>query len=217
MLESTPFEIPVFRPVTDPVSEKTDVVVVGLTESGALTPTLSAIDGLTDKWISRLIELGQLRGKQGELSLLASPLSDGPVMILVVGLGNKPVTRSDAFESSASAIRKLVDRKRDRVVVSLAESFPEEFQEQIVAGAVSACEVQALYQADPPIEVPASIEFSGIGQAVIDRGAVIGQSINQTRRLVNEPPAMVYPASFAERVEELAAGTELQIEVWDEN
>ncbi|MGB0595988.1 MAG: leucyl aminopeptidase [Rubripirellula sp.] len=217
MLESTPFEIPVFRPVTDPVAENADVVVVGLSESGELTPTLSAIDGLTDKWISRLIELGQLRGKQGELSLLASPLSDGPVMILVVGLGNKPVTRSDAFESSASAIRKLVDRKRDRVIVSLAESFPDEFQEQIVAGAVSACEVQALYQTDPPIEVPTSIDFNGIGQAVIDRGAVIGQSINQTRRLVNEPPAMIYPASFAERVEELAAGTELQIEVWDEN
>ncbi|MDG2222934.1 MAG: leucyl aminopeptidase [Rubripirellula sp.] len=217
MLESTPFETPVFRTVTAPAAEKADVVVVGLSESGELTPTLSAIDGLTDNWISRLIELGQLRGKQGELSLFASPLPEGPVMILVVGLGNKPATSLDAFESSASAIRKLVDRKRDRVIVTLAESFPAEYQEQIVAGAASACEGQALYQSDPPIEVPSSIDFSGIDQAVIDRGTVIGHSINHTRRLVNEPPAMVYPASFAERVEQLAEGTEIQVEIWDEN
>ena len=50
----------------------------------------------------------------------------------------------------------------------------------------------------------------------IDRGAVIGESINHVRRLVNEPPAMIYPESFAQRASQLATDVGLSVEVWDE-
>jgi leucyl aminopeptidase len=58
--------------------------------------------------------------------------------------------------------------------------------------------------------------LSGVSQSAIDRGRVVGESINQTRRLVNEPPAMIYPESFADRAAELASDAGLSIEIWDE-
>jgi leucyl aminopeptidase len=219
MLESIPFEVPTFRPVSDPVDQRADVVVVGLPEGQSLPATLALIDERTGNWISRLIESQQVRGKRGELTLLASPLPEGPAMILVVGLGgkDKPLSRATAFELSAAAVRRLIDRKRSRVIIALGDSFPKDFHDEIVAGAAFGCEGQCLYQSDPPIEAPSAIEFSGIERATIDRGIILGRSINDTRRLVNEPPSVIYPASFAERVRALAAGTDLEVEIWDES
>lgn len=217
MLESTPFETPSLNSVADPATQEADVLIVGMAEGGELSPTLASIDQQSDGWFSRLVELEQLCGKRGELTLLASPRSGGPVMILVIGLGNATPSRALAFESAAAAIRKLVERKRQRVLVALGECFPNEFHDAIVAGALYGCEGQCLYQADPPIDVPDAIEFSGIDEEAIESGDILGKAINETRRLVNEPPAMLYPESFAKRAEHLAKDTKIEIEVWDEN
>ncbi|MEM1070645.1 MAG: leucyl aminopeptidase [Planctomycetota bacterium] len=215
MLDSTPFETPTFRIVSDAIDAEADVLVVGYT-GGSFGNTLGAIDAETGNWISRLVETGQIRGKRGELNLLAYPKSPGPIMLLVVGLGSQELTRADAFELTAAAIRKLVDRKRNRVSVALAESFPTETHDHLIAGAHIACEGQCLYQTDPSIEPPAAIDFIGLDETALDRGNILGTCINETRRLVNEPPAMLYPASFSERVKQLASGTDLSVEVWDE-
>ena len=114
------------------------------------------------------------------------------------------------------AIRTLADRSRERVVIALAESFPESVHDAIVAGAIFGCEGQGIYQADPVLEVPAAITFCGMSGAAVERGAVIGHSINHARRLVNEPPAVLYPESFAARAAEIAASAGISIEVWDE-
>ena len=214
-MESTQFDSPVIRLLADRSDRDATVMVVGLLPNQPLPPSLAELDQQNNHWISKLVELDQLRGKRGELTLLPCP--DGtPVMLLVVGLGSQELTRADAYECSAAAIRRLVDRKRDRVIVALGESVPEAFHDQLVAGAITACEGQCLYQSDPPIESPASIEFSGMDQAALDRGIVLGTSLNETRRLVNEPPSALYPSSFADRAVELASGTGLEVEVWDE-
>jgi len=59
-------------------------------------------------------------------------------------------------------------------------------------------------------------EFSDGDSSAVDRGAIIGRSINETRRLVNEPPAMLYPDSFATYAQQAASSTDIEVEVWDE-
>ncbi len=125
-------------------------------------------------------------------------------------------SRELAFDSASAAIRKLADRARENVIVALGESFPQSMHDAVVAGAMFGCEGQAIYQAEPLLVVPATITFSGLSDEAIAKGAVIGQSINHTRRLVNEPPAMLYPESFAAAATELASSAGLSIEVWDE-
>jgi leucyl aminopeptidase len=216
MLESNPLPSPTLGTTRDPAEQKADLLVVGLPEDGSLTPTLAKINEMTNGWVERLIELEQIRGKKGELTLLASPLSSGPTMVLVVGLGDAGASRELAFESASAAIRKLADRTRENVIVALGESFPQSMHDAVVAGTVFGCECQSIYQAEPSLEVPVSITFSGLSNEAIEKGGVIGQSINHARRLVNEPPAMLYPESFAAAASKLASNAGFSIEVWDE-
>ncbi|TWU56485.1 putative cytosol aminopeptidase [Rubripirellula tenax] len=216
MLESLPLPSPNLSLIADPIQDRESIVVAGLSGDGTLSPTLVQWDEATNGWLTRLVEKGQVRGKQGEMNLLASPLSDGPNMVLVVGLGKKTLSRSNAFDLASAAVRKLSDRRRDRIIIALGESLPVEMQDVVVAGAIFGCENQAIYQSEPSATIPAEIGFAGIGQAAIDRGRIIGSSINQTRRLVNEPSAMIYPASFAEVAKKVAAECGLECEIWDE-
>ena len=75
-----------------------------------------------------------------------------------------------AFESASAAIRKLADRPRENVIIALAESFPQSMHDAVVAGAVFGCESQGIYQADPSLEVPATITFSGISDEADRKG-----------------------------------------------
>lgn len=194
-----------------------DVLIVGLRHQDSLSPSLGELDQLGGGWLTRLLESGQLRGKRGELTMLGVPTDSGPQMLLVVGLGESELSRLDAFELSAAAIRSLLDRPRGRVEVRFADTFASEHHDVVVAGALTACEGQALYRSEPSLKLPAEIAFPGVSQKQLDRGRVIGESINHARRMVNEPPAVLYPASFAQCVLDLFADTETSVEVWDEN
>ena len=157
-----------------------------------------------------------MRGKRAELTLLASPSATGPMMILVVGLGAATASRSLAMESAAAAVRLLSDRPRKRVTLALADGFPESMHDAIVAGAVVGSEGQGIYQSDPSLTPPEEIAFLGVTQDAMLRGQVVGESINHTRRLVNEPPASLYPETFATMAAEVMRDTGVVLEVWDE-
>ena len=86
----------------------------------------------------------------------------------------------------------------------------------LVAGTLSGCEQQAIYQSEPPLLVPEKILFHAVSNHSLQRGCAVGESINHTRRLVNEPPAVVFPESFAEKVTSLFEDTSVSVEVWDE-
>lgn len=217
MLESNPLPAPKLGLVEAPQSAPVDVLVIGLPTTGQLSPTASRIDQALEGWLSRLIERDELRGRLGDLSLLAAPRSDGPAMILVVGIGDDPLARNAAFNSAAMALRRIADRPRNTIAIALAENFDPAVHDAVVSGALYGCEGQAIYQSEPPLTVPQEIQFSGIAREMLQRGAGLGQSINLTRRLVNEPPAMIFPESFAQRVSELASEVGLGVEVWDEH
>ena len=197
-------------------SGSVDVLVVGLRENGSPPPSLLEIDPTAGVWFRRLLDAQQVRGKRGELTLLASPSASGPMMILVVGLGSATATRSLAMESAAAAVRLLSDRPRKSVAIALAEGFPESTHDAIVAGAVVGSEGQGIYQSDPSLTPPDAIFFVGLSPDAVARGQVVGGSINQTRRLVNEPPGLLYPETFAAKAAELLRDVGVVVEVWDE-
>ena len=216
MLDSNPVPSPEVLTVNEILEQKSDVLVTGLTEEGSLSSTLAQIDTRTGGWVKRLVEDGEIRGKAGELTLLASPADTGPRMLLIIGLGSGEPDRDLAFESGAMLVRRLGDRQRETVAVALGEAFPPDTHDALVAGTLSGCEQQAIYQSDPVLQVPGKILFSAVSDESLQRGCAIGESIIQTRRLVNEPPAVVFPESFAEKATSLFAGTSVSVEVWDE-
>ena len=83
MLESLPMPSPTLEIAADPFDGKTEVLVAGLSQDGKLSPSLQKLDAQTSGAITRLVESRQLRGKLGEMNLLALSNESIPVVLVV--------------------------------------------------------------------------------------------------------------------------------------
>ncbi len=214
---------------TDPVSpqieslesasleQPADCLVVGIAAGDEPSEVVSQIDSQQGGWIRRGISTGSLKTKRGEISLVPSPAQDGPAMIMVVGLGDTDLLdRGKTFDLGATILRRLVDTPRARVVIAIADGIAAENHDALVTGAISGCAGQSLYMSEPNIYPPQWIGMVGVDNASIANGKIVGQSINLTRQLINEPPNVMYPEAFAQAAQRLAKETGLSVEVWDE-
>ncbi len=200
-----------------PLDQPYDCLVVGIAEGDELGAAAAAIDASQGGWIARGLAAGTLKSKRGEIALVPSPAQAGPAMVMIVGLGDTDLLdRGKTFDLGATILRRLVDRQRVRVVIALDEGIAAEHHDAFISGAVTACAGQSLYQSEAAIHPPQQIEVVGVTAASIKTGKTIGRSINLTRRLVNEPPNILYPAAFADAARRVAEETGLSVEVWDE-
>lgn len=224
----------------DGVSLACDALVIGLDAEGKLGPAGAKADQIGGGWLSRAISRGDISGKRGDTALLPSPIADGPAAFLVVGTGASPASGSPtqaiagnpngnpkgnpggseegaAFEIGSAAARRLGDRARGEIIFALGEIVGEANRRALVSGAIAGTVGQDLYQREPKLLPPAAIQFAGFSETSVSEGTIVGEAINLTRRLVNEPPSVIFPSSFADAAGEVAASCGLEIEVWDES
>ncbi len=217
MLDSQPLPSPQMTTIDRPLHVESDALVLGIHDDCLLPTSLLATGGDRFEALQKLLRRSGAKGKAGELTTIVGSWDDGPQLIVVVGLGLPTAqSRRVVIEAAAAPMRKLTDRQRERIVIALAETVDAKFHDAIVTGSLAACEVQAIYKSDPVSFTPHTIAFTSIDNATIRRGQSLGEAINLTKRLVNEPPSVIYPASFAERASEVASECGLAIEVWDE-
>lgn len=194
-----------------------DCLVVGVAEGNELSEAAALLDARQGGWIQRALDAGTLKSKRGEITLVPSPAATGPAQIMVVGLGDTDLLdRGRSFELGATLLRRLVDRPRGHVVIAVGQSIAVEAHDALVAGIVTGCTGQSLYRSETAIHPPQQISLIGVAAEAITSGQVVGDAINLTRRLVNEPPNVIYPESFAEAARQVAQQTGLSVEVWDE-
>ncbi|WP_164100646.1 leucyl aminopeptidase [Candidatus Laterigemmans baculatus] len=205
----------------DGVSMECDALVIGLDAEGKLGSSGVKADQSGGGWLSRAIARGDLSGKRGEAVLLPSPLERGPAAFLVVGTGDATAGGSPAgaaFEIGAAAMRRLADRARGEVVFSLSDVITGEANRRnLVCGAVAGTAGQDLYQRERKLHPPASVQFAGFSETSVREGTIVGEAMNLTRRLVNEPACVIYPSSFADEATKLGEACGLEVEVWDES
>ena len=175
-----------------------DWLVVAVPESPELSASLGELDAALNGTISRLIEAGDLKGKLAELL----PLHDAPGVaaerILFVGLGKTDdLTRARLQKSMMSAVRKASSKDGVSAAVCFADSS---FGQLSIA---TAAETAAT----------AIVGDLSAATAAVERGIVLGESINLTRELVNLPPQMIYPESFAKRAQAVATDLGLKVDV----
>lgn len=191
--------------------------VVGLGSQGELSESGKQMDMLGEGWLTRAVARGDLSGKRGELALLPNPSGSGVQSILVAGVGDREsIDAEAAFELGGTIIRRLLDRPRGTIVVALEDFVPSRFQVDLVAGSVMAAEGQDLYQNPKKSHPPEMVQFMGFAEEVVDKGSILGTSMNLTRRLVNEPANHLYPERFAQIARDLAEEWGFECEVWDE-
>ncbi len=166
--------------------------------------------------VDHLIGTGEIEGKCGEILCVATATEQFPLLVVAGAAKSSGVTRGSTFDLAAAVIRRLAAKPRSQITFLIGETIVAANHDALVAGAVTACEGQHIYQSQPTTHVPQAISFVGISAEAAEVGQQVGSSINHTRRLVNEPPTIMNPTEFADRAAAMAAAEGLECEIWDE-
>jgi leucyl aminopeptidase len=192
------------------------VLVVGAFQGAPLGREAAEIDESLGGAIRGLIERGECSGRAYEAVLLPVPFGRSQ-QVLVAGLGGREqFDAGAAFRSAAAAARKLANRARPSVAFFLGDGWSAEWTESGVCGAIVGCHGQDLYRAEKNIHPFGVLQWAGGKRAAVENGHILGDAVNLTRRLVNEPADVIYPETFAERAAEVAKHCGLEVEIWDE-
>jgi leucyl aminopeptidase len=206
----------VTRVATGAVDTEADALVVGVYSDGSLGGPAAEVDKALKGVVSDLIERKEFTGKANEALSLWSNSHLDVQQVVLVGLGERrKLDRHAAFAAAGAAANKLAVKKRSRVAFHLQKGLSPELVESAVVGAMVGCHGQDLYRAEKnrfPFE---EILMAGPAKAV-STGQIVGEAVNLTRRLVNEPPQEIYPQTFAEQAAAVAGDCGLEIEIWDE-
>lgn len=194
-----------------------DAVVVGLTEDRTLDEMLQGLDGALQGALTRLIDLQEVTGKAGELVRLAMLPGLVAPRLVVVGLGKRDhVGPMTAFRWAAQAAKQLATKQLDRVAYYVPSRWDPSLIEAALCGAMTGCVGQDLFRTAKKLFPFQELVWSRAEASTIHSGWILAEATNLARRLVNGPPSEIYPESFADEAERVAADIGLEVEVWDE-
>ena len=202
-----------------------DWLVVGLTESLDLTGPLGELDTAMGGTISRLIEAGDLKGKLAELLPLHDAAGVAADRVLFLGLGKSDELTRARYEKAVMAAARKVSSKADTSTAICLTGSGFGSVSSSVAAEIAATAIivgpqgQDALKAEPghfPLSAAAIVVANGDNSetaAAVERGTILGESINLTRDLVNLPPQTIYPESFARRAQTVAEDFGLDVDV----
>ena len=199
-----------------PTSLEADAIVVGAYSNAEFSGAAAEINRATGGTLSRLKEAKEITGKHGELTSLLVPAGVRATQVLVVGLGERDkLDRGAASRAAAAASKHLAGKERPRVAFFITDGWSRELIESGISGSMVGCHGQDLYRAQKNRHPFTEILWAGADDASLAAAQIVGDSVNLTRRLVNEPPSEIYPESFAVASARVAQECGLEIEIWD--
>ncbi|MCZ2389767.1 MAG: leucyl aminopeptidase [Acidobacteria bacterium] len=197
------FAIPVFR--GDKASDK----------------DLKALDKLSGGQITDILTSEEMKGDAGEISTVRFRGKKGACKLLLIGAGERKEYDAPAAARFAGTAARAVGKGK---VKSLALSLR---LSGAIANAVqgvvtSQFELHKYRTKDKSEPKLSTVMIAAEGQkpadvkSAIARGVAIGESMNFTRDLANEPPNILTPTEMARRAQAMAAEVGLKCEVLDE-
>lgn len=199
------------------VDQAADCIVIGVDRDGLVGKSGIAVDRRFGGSLARAVRAKTLKSGLGDSTLVPLPGEEPPAMALLMGMDRKnQLTPEKAFRLGGKMTRQLADSGVRKVAVPLEEIVAEVDEANFIAGALLGSEGQALYRGEKTPVFPEKLVFCTSRTSRAREGVVVGEAINLTRRLVNEPPNRMYPESFVEAASEMAAQCGLEVEVWDE-
>ena len=191
------------------LSEKT-VLAVAAKKSGSTIELLNnQFDSLTDEEL-RLAEL-DFKAKFGEVKLLVWRNH----LLALVGLGEKQLDAENYRQLGGCLSRAASSAEIIAVGFDLDDS---ENQLALIEGlAISAGEPFSMKSTQKPsplakILIPSSF---GVTDLDIENLSVTVQAVNITRQLVAMPSNLLYPETFADKVNDLVDEKSVDVEIWD--
>ena len=188
---------------------------------------LKDLDSITGGVIKSVIDSEELKGKEAEtvyLHLVGNSEIKAQ-RLLLVGVGERDeYTPAQASQMAGTAVRALRGKNAKSIaVVPRLEGNAEEIASVVVEGSFMALFDPDKYrttdkeerQIEKLIVVLDGADETGLKRG-IERGRIIGESVNFTRDLANEPGAYMTPTNMSERARDVATEFGLSVDVLDE-
>ena len=203
------------------------LAIVVFKDEKSFSGILADLDNLTGGHISAVVKAEEFKGETGETSLFrVTPAGKVKARnILLVGAGDKAEYKlHDIAVASGTATRYL--RKCNAKSFAFLPRFEgdaSDIAQNAVCGAVTSQfeldkykTVDKDHKAVTKIAVCVEGANSGDLKKGLTRGQIIGDSMNFTRDLANEPPNILTPTEMANRAQKMAKETGIKCEILDE-
>ena len=190
---------------------------------------LKDLDTATAGLVRSVLESEELKGKEGETVYLHLSSSGGGLKstrLLLVGVGERgDYKRAQVSQFAGAAVRVL--RARNVKTIALVPRL-EGGDAKLVASSAVEGAIIGLFEPDKYRTIEKEertierlvVIVEGADEAALrhgaERGQVVGESVNFTRDLANEPGAYMTPTIMAERAQEIADESGLEIDVLDQ-
>lgn len=188
---------------------------------------LKDLDAATGGAVKSVIDSEEFKGKEGETSYLHLRPAEGlkARRLLLVGVGEKTDYNAARVSELAGTASRFLRGKNVKsiAVVPRLETDPELIAARVVEGAIIGLfEIDKYRTSDKEQKVidRLLVVIDGAGKDALDRGVkrgqIVGDAVNFTRDMANEPGAYLTPTHMAERAQEVAKEFNLSIDVLDE-
>ena len=188
---------------------------------------LKELDSVTGGVVKSIIDSEELKGKEAEavyLHLVGNSEIKAQ-RVLLVGVGERTkYTTPQVSQMAGTAVRTLRRKNvKSLAIVPRLEGNAEEIAAAVAEGSFMGLFDPDKYRTKDKEEREISklvVVIDGADETEIKRGAnrgkIIGESVNFTRDLANEPGAYMTPTHMSERAREVATEFGLNIDVLDE-
>ena len=211
--------------LTNPAQVETECLVVVALDQGSKDKPAVALevnDDAVNKAAAEVIASAEVTGKSFETTLLHHPTGLKAKRLLVLGGGKSgKFSQFDLRRLAGAAVRTLKSRGlRSFAFVAPQAGFPPEVAvKAIVEGAFVGNFDPDTYRSDRKDQAIDQLTIVASGdqaklQAAVHEAAVIGESQNFTRELVNEPSNRMTPTVLADRAKKMAQEVGLKCEVY---
>jgi leucyl aminopeptidase len=211
---------------------ETEMLVLGVFSDARGLDKLSAdFDHRLAGAISRLIKLGDFKGKEGASAILYGDGKIAAERLLLVGLGEKKKATVDTLrKAAANAANKAVAMKIRNISLALHRAFEKRF-DWVVSGQVCAEGVYfGSFRYDEFVTDSENGRLGSLCVGLIDfdsavikklskglsSGVIIGKAQSYARTLANRPGNVINPPVLAAEAKKLAKEAGLDCTVFDE-
>ena len=210
--------------VTTPV--ESEVVVVGIAagadpgdgDGGSDAAPVVVAPGLDGEVTAALATLAHSVGastKVGSTTRVSAPEGVPGRSVVLVGLGSSDDAVDDETLRRAAGAAARACRGLGSALVLLDAGRAEAVALGAALGSFRPAKVTAKNDDDDKADTVKVFVAEG-GEDAVTRAATIAECVGLARDLVNTPPNLLFPGSFADRAAELAAAAGLEVEIMDE-
>lgn len=198
-------------------SLQTDALVVGLTGSGDDLTVVSAtpLPEPTVEFLKRAARSLRASSKVATVTRIAGPAGIEAATVVLVGLGDEEPTTTTLRRAAGAATRALAGHQS--AVIALPHGGASDLA-AIAQGALSGTYTFTAHKTkrDKDEDQPVDLDLSVISEVedapgIVARAEVLSRAVNWARDLVNTPPNVLYPQSFADEVERVVEGSSAPI------